>query len=444
MAEYVIIGAGAAGISAIEAIRELDPEGEILLICEEKDGYYSRPGLAYYLTGEIREDCLYPAHAVNSPAMKVHRLNASARRLDLQNHRVELTNGNQVNYQKLLIATGAKASDARLPGINLQGVIKLDNLDDARRILKMARRRKTAVVVGGGITALELVEGFRARGLKVHYLLRGERYWSNVLDEVESRIVEQRLIEEGIQIHYQTELAEVLGKHGHICGVLTTTGQKINCDVLGVAIGVQPRMALAESSGLKTEKGISVNEYMQTSSNDVFAAGDVAQVYDPVLGRAILDSLWDPARRQGYVAGLNMAGKPAAYSKGIPFNVTRLAGLTTTIIGALGGREADADTVGIVRGDSEAWRQMPDAIAAQSNFKVNRLRVLVGEDRLVGALVMGDQTLSQAIHHLVTEKIDITPIRDTILESGCPIHEVIAAYWADYILSAGRRVYATI
>ena len=265
-----------------------------------------------------------------------------------------------------------------------------------------------------------------------------------MLDETESRIVEHKLKEEGIQIHYQTELAEIIGKHGRVSGVLTTDGKKINCDIVGIAIGIQPKKGLGEAAGLKTERGISVNEYLNTSDPDIFAAGDVAEVYDPTIGKAILDSLWGPARRQGYIAGLNMAGKKAAYYKGIPFNVTRLAGLTTTIIGALGGRDVDADVVGIVRGDSEGWRQMPDAIVTQANFDVNRLRVLVGETHLVGALLMGDQTLSRAIHHLIVDQIDITPIREKLVNPSHLITDVIADYWAEIAPNYGKKEYATV
>jgi hypothetical protein len=139
-----------------------------------------------------------------------------------------------------------------------------------------------------------------------------------------------------------------------------------------------------------------------------------------------------------------MTGKKVLYSKGMPFNVTRLAGLTTTIIGALGNREEDCDVVGIVRGDSESWRHMPDALVAQSGFDVNRLRVLVGENRLYGALLMGDQTLSRAIHRLITEKVDITPIRDALLRPSHPITEIIADFWSRIADNQGNIVHATI
>jgi NAD(P)H-nitrite reductase large subunit len=431
MIKYLVIGAGVAGLSAIEAIRSIDTIGEITQVCDDPAGYYSRPGLAYYLTGEVTEDCLFPFAESDLKRFVVKHEKAQVQRIIPQDHRIQLQGGKYLCYNRLLIATGAQAALAKVPGVELQGVVKLDSLDDARQILKHARKRRTAVVVGGGITALEMVEAFRARGMTVHYFLRGDRYWANVLDKTESNIVEQKLKDEGIQIHYQTELGEILGERGQVSGVLTSGGRKIACDIVGIAIGIQPRKMLAELAGLKTDRGISVNEYLATSSPDIFAAGDVAEVYDPRLGKATLDSLWGPARKQGFTAGLNMAGKQVAYTKKVPFNVTRLAGLTTTIIGSLGGREEDCDTIGIVRGDSEGWREMPDALVAQADFDINRLRILVGENHIVGAILMGDQTLSRAIHYLVVNKVDISPIREKLLNSKQTLTDVIADFWAE-------------
>ena len=439
MTRYLIIGAGAAGISAAEAIRSVDANGEVTVISEEADGYYSRPGLAYYLTSEIPEKHLYPFQESDFKRLQVRRLGAQVRRILPQEHQVELNDARRLSYDRLLIATGASAVQSKVPGSDLLGVVKLDTLDEARRILKLTHKTRRAVVVGGGITALELVEGLRARRIQTHYFLRGERYWSNVLDETESRIIEHRLKEEGVHIHYNTDLAEIIGKRvgklDQVAGVRTVDGRQLACEMVAVAIGVQPRKALAEAAGLKVDRGVWVDEFLRTRTVegdlflDIYAAGDVAQVYDPLVGKAVVDSLWGPARQQGYTAGLNMAGQSVAYSKGVPFNVTRLAGLTTTIIGAVGGREVDEDLVGIARGDSETWRQLPDAIAAQSGFDVNHLRVLVGERTLMGAIVMGDQKLSQAIHHLVAEQADITPIREQLLNPSRPLGDILADFW---------------
>jgi NAD(P)H-nitrite reductase large subunit len=301
---------------------------------------------------------------------------------------------------------------------------------DAKSILKYARRGRTAVVIGGGITSLELTEGLLTRGVKVHYLLRGDRYWSSVLDEQESRMIERRLQQQGVTLHHRAEIVEVSGRNGKVGGVRLLNGQTLKCDLVAFAIGIRPRLELARQAGLAIERGILVNEFLQTSDPDIFAAGDAAQVYDPLSGKSILDSLWDPARQQGHTAGWNMAGKKTPYSKAAPFNVTRLAGLTTTIIGTVG-RGQDDDLVGIARGDSETWRQLPDSMVAQRGFDVNRVRLLVGEKYLLGAVVMGDQKLSYPLQKMISGKMDISPIREKLLLPGARLGDIVAEFWGD-------------
>jgi NAD(P)H-nitrite reductase large subunit len=425
---YAIIGSGVSGMAAIEAIRAIDPINNIMLIGDDPYGFYSRPGLAYYLTGELDGKALFPRTTDDLRKLNFRHIKGQVKNILRAEHRVELEDHSLVSYNRLLMAVGAQAMPLQIPGGGLEGVLKLDHMSDAKLILKQARRGRTAVVVGGGITALELVEGLLSRGLKVHYLLRGDRYWSNVLDEHESGIIEHRLQEEDVILHYQAEAMEVIGRNGKVSGIRLLNGQILKCDLVAYAIGICPRVDLAKQAGLEVERGILVNEYLQTNDADVFAAGDVAQVYDPLSGRSILDSLWTPARQQGYAAGLNMAGKKTAYLKAPPFNVTRLAGLTTTIIGTVG-RGRDADLVGIARGDSETWRQLPDCMVAQTGFNVNRLRLLVGKRTLLGAIVMGDQTLSFPLQKIISGNMDISPIRERLLMPSATIGDVIAEFW---------------
>ena len=244
----------------------------------------------------------------------------------------------------------------------------------------------------------------------------------------ESKIIEHRLQEDGVKIHHRAELIEVLGKRGRVQGVRLLDDRTLRCDILAYAIGIRPRVGLAQEASLAIDRGILANEFLQTNNPDIYVAGDVAQVYDPMSGRSIIDSLWGPAREQGYVAGLNMAGQETAYTKTPPFNVTRLAGLTTTIIGTVG-RGQDEDLVGIARGDSETWRALPDAIVAQTGFEVNRLRLLIGEKTLLGAIVMGDQKLSLPLEKIISAQADISPVRDKLLQPNAPIADIVADFW---------------
>lgn len=410
---YVIIGAGAASMSAVETLRARDAHASITIIGEEPHKFYSRPGLAYVLDKTIPEKQLAVRTMANLRALHLNWIHARATQILPQGHAIALADGRWLQYDRALIATGSLAVPPDFPGGNFKGVVKLDNLEDVRAIEKLAQVGRTAVVIGGGITALELVEGLRVRGMRVHYFLRGDRYWSNVLDETESRIVEERLRAEGVMIHYHTQVRQAIGKNGWVIGVETMDGATVPCHLLAVAVGVRPRMELTRTAGLPTDRGILVDEYLQTSVPDIFAAGDVAQVFDPRSRQSVLDTLWSTALAQGCAAGANMTGARTPYVKEVALNVTRLAGLTTTIIGSVGGGR-DEDLITIARGDSETWRIAQDAWSVADRQDVNRVRVLMNERTVVGALVMGDQTLSRPLYTLIANQTDVSPIRDAI------------------------------
>lgn len=429
MTRYVIIGTGVAAIAAAEEIRAHDPAGELDMVGDDPFGYYSRPGLAYYLTGELDDELLYLYRKEDFLKLKLRFYRARVTRISPSEKQVELDNGANLPYDKLLIATGAQAIPLNIPGAALKGVHKLDHLTDARALLADAKRGCTAIVTGGGITALELAEGLAARGLKVHYVLRSARYWSGVLDELESGVIESLLRQEGITLHHKSEISEIVGRNGKINAVRLSDGRILKADLLAYAIGIAPRIGLAREAGLACERGILVNESLQTSQPDIYAAGDVAQVFDPASGKHLLDSLWNPAREQGRAAARSMAGQTVAYAKPPVFNVTRLAGLTVTIIGAVG-NPGDPDLLGIARGDSETWRQVPDVIIAQGGFEVNRLRLMVGEKQLLGAVVMGDQKLSGPLQAIIGQKADISPIRTQLLAPNAPIADLVAQFWS--------------
>jgi NAD(P)H-nitrite reductase large subunit len=414
---FVIIGSGIAGLASAETIRHHEPRAPITIISEESHDFYSRPGLAYLLRGDIPEKQLFIRGRHDLKALSIKRINARVEHLRCDTREVLLPKGQCLRYDRLLLATGALANPPSFPGGDLSGVVKLDSLDDARHILKLAKRGKPAVVVGGGITALELVEGLHARGMDVHYFMRGDRYWSDVLDESESALILQRLRHEGVTVHTQTQVKQAIGSRGQLTGVETLAGKTLPAHLLAVAIGVRPRVDLARNAGLKVDRGIVVNEFLQTSNPDVFAAGDAAEVHDGRGGRPTLDVLWPTALAQGQVAGANMAGGQHAWFKKVPFNVTQLTGLKVTIIGAVGSGK-DQDLVTIARGDSEVWRLLPKAWVLTDQDDVDRIRLVVGERTIVGALVMGDQTWSRPLQRLIVEQVDITPIRAALTGTG--------------------------
>jgi len=442
MTNYMIVGSGAAGVAAAGAIRREDPHGNIFVFTNDPYVYYSRPGLAYLLAGEVPQNQLFPLTKEYFHGLKIQIIKQPVQSISTSQHLLFTSNGKNFSYDRLLLATGATATLPNVPGINLAGVVKLDTMEDAESIIKNTRKAKNAVVIGGGITALELAEGMAASDVKVHYFLRGDRYWSSVLDETESKMVEKHLTDLGIQIHYFTDLVEINEKNGKVKGVTAKKKDsrvEIDCQIVAFAIGIKPRINLAVQAGLKTQRGILVDSELRTSQADVFAAGDVAQVYDQLSDEYLVDSLWRPAIEQGWTAGLNMAGGNYAYVKKYPFNVTRLGGLITTIIGRVGKEileektlSEDADVLGIMRGDSEVWRKQSLGMVAQTYQEDNRIRLYINENKLTGAIVMGDQTLSRPLQILIREKIDISLIRDSLLNPNNSLVDTLNYFWEEY------------
>ncbi len=428
MTRYVIVGTGVTGVAAIGALRTLERSAEITLVGDDPHGFYSRPGLAYYLDKELPEKQLTIFSKEDWKSLNIRYVRGLATRLDPQKHQLEIGPAGVLTYDRLLLATGSTAVLLNIPGADLQGVVKLDDFEDTRRIIALARRARSAVVVGGGIIAVELVEGLLAQGLKVHYFLRGERYWPNVLDEKESRLLEHRLIEDGVILHFHTEAAEVLGKRGKVVGIRTTKGETIRCELVAVGIGVKPRMELAKAAGLATEKGILADETMQTSDPDIFAAGDVAQVRDPLSGKSFIDTLWNPAREKGLIAAANMTGQRRVYNRKVAVNVLRLAGVMIAIIGAVGSG-VEEDGVSVARGSSETWQQLPNTVSLESSTDVNHLRLMIGEQTLLGAMVLGEQKLSLPLQEIISSKTDITSIRP-LFQPGAPLGQIVMDFWS--------------
>lgn len=422
MKRYVIVGGGIAGLSAAEALREHDPGGEITLVGAEPHPFYSRPGLAYLLAGAIPERQL----AIREPGelrdLALERIFAEAVRIDLGARDVILAGGRRVRWDRLLLCTGSAAVAPDLPGADLDGVVTLDGLDDARAILARARRTREAVVVGGGPTAIELAEGLRARGLRVHYLLRGGRYWSAILDPVESHIIEDGLRAAGIAVHPHARVERAVGADGRLTAVEVAGLGRLPCDLLAVAVGVRPRVELARAAGLAVERGVVVDGELRTSAPDVFAAGDVAEARDPETGAGRLDVLWSSAREQGRVAGMAMAGAAPEWRRRPSLNVTRLGGVTIAIAGSVGpgaGAGDEDDLITIARGDSEWWRAVAGAETLHAGReRATRVRAVLGARAVVGAVVLGDAAASRALVRLVRDRVDLGALRPALERRG--------------------------
>ncbi len=411
-------------------IRRRDEEAEIVIVGDEPHGYYSRPGLAYYLANEVPESRLFPFSPQDFSRIDVQLLLGRAVHIDRAAQRVRLEDGRALPYDRLLLATGSRAIATDVPGADLDGVVKLDDLDDARDLIRRSHTAKSAVVVGGGITALEIVEGLRTRRVQVHYFMRKGRYWSNVLSESESRVVEEGLRARGVQIHDFTSLAGILGRQGRVVGVETDSGTQIACDLVAVALGVRPHKELAEEAGLDCERGALVDEHLRSSDEAIFAAGDIAEVRGSTTGRRTLEVLWNTAVDKGRIAGLNMAtGPERVYDTGTPLNVTRLAGHDITIIGIVGSGRG-ADLKGLSRGDSQTWAEASGEVMVESHSGDDHLRLALSERKIAGAVVIGDQQISFPLQRLIEKGVDVGDILESLLQPAARLAEIVRGYWS--------------
>lgn len=438
---YLIIGNGAAGVSTAEAIRRRDKNGRITLISDEPYPMYSRPGIAYYLLGQVSESQLMSRRPSFYQKNRLDLLHGKVAGLDLSAQAVYLEGGQRINYDVLMLATGARATPPPFPGSQLDGILTLDTLDNAKKVVQYGRKAKSAVVVGGGITAMELAEGLRHQGLKTHFLQRGSRLWPRLFDERESHIVEHQIRHEGIQLHYGEEIAEAVGKNGRVESVRLQSGKEIKCQLIGAAIGVKPNMELAKNLPIEQNQGILVNEFMQSNISTLFAAGDVAQVYDRWTKKPQLDILWPSAIQTGLAAGHNMVevaygrAPNLPYQKGSPFNAALLFGVHITVIGRIGaeaGRGADEveELSHLSRGSSQIWTAPfhSNIRSAWDNKGANSVRINLQDGVIVGALLMGNQQLADPLRQLIEQQVSITDT-ESLLTRHAHLPEAIMTIW---------------
>ncbi len=440
MAHYLIIGNGAAGLSAAEAIRRRDKSGRITIVSKEPYPLYSRPGIAYLVLGRVSEQQLITRPLTFYQEHDIDLHFGAVTRLDIQAQTAWLDNGDVLSYDVCLLATGSSAVRPRLPGIDLDGVVTFDTLDDAKTVIAKGRRAKAAVVVGGGITAMELAEGFRHQRTTTHLLLRRDRIWPRLFDEHESAIIERQIRHEGIKLHYRTEIAEILGAKGKVKGVLLKDGSTIKCQAVGIAIGVRPNLQLVKESGIKLDRGVIVNDFMQSSHPTLFAAGDVAQVYDRWTKGHQLDVLWPSAINEGRTAGHNMVdvamGRPPdqPYRKGSPFNAAMLFGVHLSVIGRVGSGMAEEEEQSMYylsRGSSFVWT-MPltgNHHSAWDSHGLTSVRIAIVDGRIIGALLLGNQSLADPLRQLIENEVPLGETESNLLAADTDLPDAIMEFW---------------
>jgi len=348
MAKYVIVGASAAGIGAVEAIRDVDPVGSVAVISEEPCPQYSRPMISDFVSGKTdfhkmkcRTDDFWKENNVEAfTGKKVVALN-------LNEKTVQLENGEKIAYEKLLLATGGKPFVPKMEGSDKDGVFTFTTIKDAQLLAAKIEsiNAKAAVVIGAGLIGIAVTEALVKRGLKVTMVELQDKILSLLLDAKASDLVGGVVKKAGVGIVTGQSVQKILGKpdnDGAVGGVVLTRGDVVPCDIVVVSIGVVPRTELAAGTEVKINRGIVVDNTMQTSVPDVYAGGDVAEAYDFVLNQNRLLPLWPLAMLEGQVAGYNMAGQKTTYTGGTNMSSLKYFGIPIVSIGLANPKEDPA------------------------------------------------------------------------------------------------------
>ena len=374
---FVIVGNGAAGIAAAEAIRKLDQDSPITILSEEPCHYYSRIRLIDYLAGKVEEDGLLLKRPewYQSQGIEV-RLGERAVAFDQVRRELSCASGARLSYDRLLIAAGAKSFLPPAPGIDQEMVFTLRTLADARRIVAAARDGRRVVMLGGGILSLEAASALQQLGGEITVVEYFERLLPRQMDRQGSLVLQGLFEALGMRFFLGAKSYEVTGA-GTANGVRLADGTTLPGDLVLVGAGVRPDTYLAQASGLAVAKGIEVNDRMETAVAGIFAAGDVAQ------HRGVLYGIWPAAMQQGQVAGTNMAGGEASFTGLAMSNTLKVAGID---LFSLGDIDPDDKLESVVFRDQGLYK-----------------KAVLKEDKIAGAILLGDLSSRSALHQAMNQ-----------------------------------------
>jgi NAD(P)H-nitrite reductase large subunit len=324
----VIIGNGVTGVTAAIRIRQLKPDWKIIIISGESEYHYSRPALMYIFMGHMSykntkpyENSFWSRNEINLVRDWVTEIDKGSKRLFMQKL-------DPIYYDKLLIATGSKSNKFGWPGQDLKGVQGLYDLMDLRELYENSEGVKNAVIVGGGLIGIELAEMLHSRGLHITFLVREKSYWDNVLPGEESFMINNLIKKENMELLLETELKEILDDgNGRVAGVITSKGEKIDCGIVGLTAGVSPNLDLVRDSSIPTGRGILVDWGLRTQIEDIYSAGDCAEIVTEGEGRNLLQQVWYTGKMQGRVVGETIAGIDSVYDPGIWYNSAKFFNL---------------------------------------------------------------------------------------------------------------------
>lgn len=404
MKQFVIIGNSAAGISAVEAIRQRDKEPKIVVISDEDYPAYCRCLISYYLSGEVKEEKIlyrtgnfYKEHNVELI------LNKKVERVDPKKNRIILEDKNQLDYDSLLIATGAFPKfPENIKGIKKSNVFGFRTIKDAKDIEAMLPVAKTACILGGGLIGLKAAYALKKRNIEVKVVIKSKQVLSQLLDFAAASLVQKRLEENGIEIILGQDVIEVIG-NGDIKAVKLDSGKVFGCSLVVVGKGVEPNIGLVKETQIKFNEGIIANNLLQTNIPNIYTAGDVCESFDLTWGQLSVNALWPIAVEQGKIAGANMGGEQINYEGSLGMNSIEFFGLPVISLG-----------IYKVKEESPSFTELKVYDVKANLYK----KLILNNNVLVGAILVGDIKNSGLFLRLIKERIDLSSLKDRLLKEN--------------------------
>lgn len=324
MAHIVIIGNGISGVTAARHIRKLSDK-KITIVSAETDYFFSRTALMYIYMGHMKFEHTQPYENWFWKKNRIELKKGYVNTIETKSKTLHFAEGDTLQYDKLIIATGSKPNKFGWPGQDLDGVMgmyhkqDLDNLETYAPNNKVCRR---AVIVGGGLIGIELAEMLRSRDIPVTFLVRESSFWNGVLPEGESAMINRHIKNHHIDLRLGNNLKEIISdENGRVKSIIIQeTGEEIACDVVGLTAGVSPNIDFIKDSGIETGRGVKVNRYLETNIEDIYAIGDCAEQHVGINGRRPIEAVWYTGRMMGETVAQTICDNRIPYNPGHWFN----------------------------------------------------------------------------------------------------------------------------
>ena len=387
---YIIIGNGVAGTAAASQIRKTDQKGEITILTDEAFPFYSRIKLIDYLALEADEKALviYKDEWYKKNNIKL-LLNTPVSDIDKNKKQVIITNGQSLQYDRLLLSTGGTSFIPPITGSDKQGVFTLRTLKDANDIINYSKGVKEALLIGGGVLGLEAGNSLRKTGHKVSVVEYFPRLLPRQMDPEGAEILKTQMENMGFTFYLGARSKEITGDD-RVTGLILDDGRKIDCGLIIISAGIRPQAELGKKIGIKINRGLPVNDRMETEIKDIYAAGDLIE------HRGMFYGIWPAAQKQGETAGINMAGGNAVYDGTTMSNVLKVVGID---LAAAGDIDAEGKSGSIVKKDNEKYI-----------YK----KLVIKDNVISGCILYGDISDYRKILRAIDEKRNITGIRNDL------------------------------